>query len=200
MNKARSTATKIAWERALKTVENQTTPHELHKAYQEKIDKQIIKLMELEEDYDQELKAVKTFWKVARDHYVYKNEKGRHRAPVDTTEDTVRERKPCPVAGCPGTASNIKRHMGEVHPYLTREDQETILKHYDLIRDPEVTQKSQGRIKYECPICSKTIRRLDAHLQNFHKLDRSSGRYETLLRNVNYISIFVLFYKLSSMV
>ena len=124
------------------------------------------------------------------------------------TSKTTRAKRPCPLPLCKSQVIHLPRHLQDVHGW-SKEHSRTALTRFGMRKtytfsDPgkvpnkkkkatdEKETKTEARTRKDyhkyryCPLhgCTSLVKRIPAHLKNFHHMDPASEEYRDALSRV----------------
>ena len=91
------------------------------------------------------------------------------------------------MVACHAEVKNLSRHLGQVHNLHGGEREMYLSAQRQLPRGrPDPTEKpvDPKKINKQCSLCSKSFKRVDAHLVSMHGLKRGSNKYKAILETV----------------
>lgn len=115
---------------------------------------------------------------------------GQRDKSVPENEEMISERRKifCPIFSCRAKVVHVPRHMRSVHNW-TKEAASKVLSKFNIRqRKNKESKKKDYHPRRRCPLSNcHSVKRLPAHLQKVHKLDKSSEEYSDALENANVV-------------
>ncbi len=95
-----------------------------------------------------------------------------------TLSVTSRRKVKCPLPSCKSEIVHLPRHMKNVHKW-TKEAAAKVLSKYNIRKQDATKQSKDYHLRRRCPVggCFSIVLRLSAHLQNVHKMEKTSKEY-----------------------
>lgn len=95
-----------------------------------------------------------------------------------TLSVTSRRKINCPLPSCKSEIVHLPRHMRNVHKW-TKKAAAKVLSKYNIRKQGATKQSKDYHLRRRCPVggCFSIVQRLSTHLQNVHKMEKTSKEY-----------------------